>query len=142
MDGYPEKVLLSIHRPLVPVVTTGASLEPQRSQRNILFSFAAERAANEKQSASGGSINANLLVIHTPMSHKYSYKLKVRTSINTHNENFPKGCYFFLSALSAERKKKLKLSVLCGSNEHSEWAVKNFKLIYVARYAAKKLETI
>jgi hypothetical protein len=39
---------------------TGASLEPQRSQRNILFSFAAERAANEKQSASGGLIIANL----------------------------------------------------------------------------------
>jgi hypothetical protein len=49
--------------------------------------------------------------------------------MNTNNENFPKGCYFFLSALSAERKKKLKLSVLCGSNDsrslREEWAVRN-----------------
>jgi hypothetical protein len=76
------------------------------------------------------------------MSDRYAYKLKVRTSINTHNENFPKGCCFFFSALSAERKKKLKLSVLCASNEHSEWAVRNFKLTYVAQCAAKKMETI
>jgi hypothetical protein len=34
-----------------------------------------------------------------------------------YNENFPKGCCFFLSALSAERKKKLKLSVLCALND-------------------------
>jgi len=34
-------------------------LETPRSPRNILFSFAAERAANEKQSASGGLIIAS-----------------------------------------------------------------------------------
>jgi hypothetical protein len=85
-----------------------------------------QATANEKQSASGGLLSANLFVIDRPMSHRYAYKLRVRTSINTHNENIPKGCCFFLSALSAERKKKLKLSVLCAPNEHSEWAVKNF----------------
>jgi hypothetical protein len=54
-----RQILINIHRPLVPVAT-GASLEPQRSQRYILFSFAAEKAANEKQSASGGLIIANV----------------------------------------------------------------------------------
>jgi hypothetical protein len=29
---------------------------------------------------------------------------------------------------SAERKKKLKLSVLCALSERSEWAVKNFQI--------------
>jgi hypothetical protein len=33
--------------------------------------------------------------------------------MNTHDENFLQGCYFFLSALSAERKKKKRLGVLC-----------------------------
>jgi hypothetical protein len=33
------------------------------------------------------------------------------------SENFPKGCCFFLSALSAERKKKERLSVLGASND-------------------------
>jgi hypothetical protein len=49
-------------------------------------------------------------------------------SLNNNNTNIPKGCYFFLSALSAERKKKLKLSVLCASSELSEWAVRNLQI--------------
>jgi hypothetical protein len=96
---------------LSPPVPHYAGLETQRSQRYILFSFAAERAANEKQSASGGSMITILQCICIDPKKQLM------------SENFPKGCRFFLSALSAERKKKL--SVLCASNERSEWAVRN-----------------
>jgi hypothetical protein len=75
----------------------GASLKTLRTQRRIFFSFAAETAANEKQSASGGAIIDNL-------------KVRVRTPISTSFRKFPEGMLFFLSALSAERKKKKKLS--------------------------------
>jgi hypothetical protein len=55
---YPSTLeKLQMYSPPVPLL---AVLEPQRSQRNILFSFAAEMAANEKKSASGGSMIADL----------------------------------------------------------------------------------
>jgi hypothetical protein len=52
-----------------------------------------QATANEKQSASGGSmiINVRYLCID---------------SNKQNSENIPKGCCFFLSAASAERKKK------------------------------------
>jgi hypothetical protein len=64
-----------------------------------------QATANEKQSASGGSIIANLQCIY-------------RSEYSIINEEIPKGCCFFLSALSAERKKKL--SALCVLKERSE----------------------